>query len=322
MSPGCITYHNKAFPLGIIKANLRQYDVWLSGKLINATYHTSSKSFDLIGNDLWGNKQGFFDTQTISVMPEIISNRYIDVTNLLQFAMQSGYYITGAYNEYYIPRKKPYKAFNFIHDYILIGFDDSRNKYFSAGYIDTQRYELFEIEYSDYLQSICGIGTSRINLWLHKMNQNIEVKFSLKPLIQHLENYINSVYGSDAAVSNDIYGLNTWLQLSDYVGDPLNPSIDMRYARLFMEHKEMMLSRLHVLQDKGFLSNEYLDKYSMQIVKPAKTAHYLCLKYNLTHDINVANRAHKMIKDITDLEYILLVKILQELKIQGGKLSQ
>ena len=35
MSPECLAYHNKAFELGIIKANISEYDKWLSNKLIN-----------------------------------------------------------------------------------------------------------------------------------------------------------------------------------------------------------------------------------------------------------------------------------------------
>lgn len=43
LEPECRAYHNKAFELGIIKANLKEYDKWLSQKLINwiDTIHAS-----------------------------------------------------------------------------------------------------------------------------------------------------------------------------------------------------------------------------------------------------------------------------------------
>lgn len=33
-------YHNRAFPLGVIKANISDYDIWLCNKLINCRYMT------------------------------------------------------------------------------------------------------------------------------------------------------------------------------------------------------------------------------------------------------------------------------------------
>lgn len=36
-------YQNKAFPFGIIKANLENYDIWLCGKLINCVAAAKAK---------------------------------------------------------------------------------------------------------------------------------------------------------------------------------------------------------------------------------------------------------------------------------------
>ena len=36
-------YHNKSFPLGIIKSNLSDYRVWLCNKLVNCVYRNSDE---------------------------------------------------------------------------------------------------------------------------------------------------------------------------------------------------------------------------------------------------------------------------------------
>ena len=314
MSPGCIAYHNKAFPLGILKANLKEYDLWMTSKFINCIYRKNEHFFDLLDNDIWGTQQGLTETQTISVLPEVVSNGYIDVTDLLEFMFQSGYYLTGVYNEYYIPRKKPYKEFNYLHDYVLFGFDDRKKVFLSAGYIDTQKYETFEINYSDYLESICKIGTSRVNLWFYKINKDFEVGFDIKYIVQQLENYINSVVPPDSTVSNDIYGIRVWDWLADYINKNANPFLDLRYTRLFMEHKDLMFARLCVLRNEGHLNNTILEMYYQEIVKPARLVHYLCLKYNLSHDSDINTRAYKIIKDINKSEHAVLNETIEQIK--------
>jgi len=50
-------YHNKSFSLGIIKANIADYDVWLCNKLINCICDENNL-IETIDDDLWSEKEG------------------------------------------------------------------------------------------------------------------------------------------------------------------------------------------------------------------------------------------------------------------------
>ena len=312
ISPGCLAYHNKAFPLGIIKANLeKDYDIWIANKFINCVYRHKSQSFDIIDDDIWGHRQGLTETQTITIRPEVFSNNLIDLLGLIKFMLKSKYYLTGTFNEYYIPRKKPYKDFDFIHDYILFGYDDSECYFKSAGYIDTQKYENFEIEYDKYLESIYKIGSRRVNLWFHRINTDFEVKFDIEFVVQQMKDYVNSKRSSIVSNNDEIYGISVWDMLAKYIFENEKPFLDLRYTRLFMEHKNLMLSRLNVLFEKGFLNNKnVLKEYGVEIVEQAELVHRLCLKYNLSHNIDINARTYDITRTINQKEYDLLKDII------------
>lgn len=308
MSPGCLAYQNKAFPLGIIKANLkRDYNVWIANKFINCVYRKKSQLFDIIADDIWGYRQGLTETQTITIRPEVFSNNFIDLLGLIKFMIKSKYYLTGNFNEYYIPRKKTYKDFDFIHDYILFGYDDSKCCFKSAGYLDTQKYENFEIEYDKYLESIYKIGSNRVNLWFHRINTDFEVRFDSEFVMQQMKEYINSEHYSNIGDNDHLYGICVWDMLAEYIFENKLLFLDLRYTRLFMEHKNLMFSRLKILLEKGLMDNiNILKKYDLEIVKQAELVHYLCLKYNLSHDIDVIVRTYDIIRTINQKEYELL----------------
>ena len=308
ISPGCIAYHNKAFPLGIMKANIDNYDEWLAGKLINCVCNVKDYSFNIIEDDIWGYRQGVTETQSISITPIVFSERIVDLCTVVKYMLQSQYYLTGTYNEFYIPQKKPYKEFDFIHDYIIFGYDDEHDVFHSAGYIDTQKYELFDIKYHDYLESIYNVHSSKVNLWFHKINSGYAAELNIEDVVSRIRHYVNSTHIRTS--DNLVYGIDAWNMLARYIVENQKPFLDLRYTRLFMEHKYLMLSRLKVLQRKvQSFSDGLINAYKEGIFDSAKQLHYMCLKFNISHDSSIIDKSKKLVEVINQEEYRIISDI-------------
>ena len=56
ISAHSIAYHNKAFPLGIMKANLLDFDTWICNNLINSIYETDKNCYNIYDDDIWSYK--------------------------------------------------------------------------------------------------------------------------------------------------------------------------------------------------------------------------------------------------------------------------
>lgn len=63
-------YHNRSFPMGIIKANIADYDVWLCNKLINCVCYGSDYILNTFENDIWSEKEGLTHTEIVSLKRE------------------------------------------------------------------------------------------------------------------------------------------------------------------------------------------------------------------------------------------------------------
>ena len=71
-------YHNKSFPLGAIKANLVDYDVWVSNKLINCVLG-KTKVLDIIEEDIWSTRDGLSFSQGMWMKPSAFAINGFDL---------------------------------------------------------------------------------------------------------------------------------------------------------------------------------------------------------------------------------------------------
>lgn len=313
--PESKTYHWIAFPLGVIKANIKDYSNWLACKCINCIYRRDIAQYDFIEKDIWGVKQGLSETQTIDIIPQIVTNDYLNVIKLLEYLIQTGYYITGEYNEYYIPQKGAYLQADFLHDYIIWGCDNEKEVLYSTGYLKGGNYQTFEISYADYYKSIINAPSQRIKLWFHKINSEYSVSLNVAEIINQLQNYLSSVCPGEEISSNTIFGIDAWRYLENQVKDHDSPFIDLRRSRLLAEHKNIMHLRLNGMLKNGYLiDNRLTEKYRSEISEKAQVFHLLCIKYNLIHAKDVLFHAYDVLREINNTEPDILKNVLDMLQ--------
>jgi|GEM_PF-5818497 len=94
----------------------------------------------------------------------------IDILSFVKKAIDTCFYITGSYNEKFIFGKRAYKKYDFWHDYIIYGYDDENNCFYSAGFMEDGNYKTFKISYDIFLISINEHDMKNIPFNLYKFN--------------------------------------------------------------------------------------------------------------------------------------------------------
>lgn len=294
------TYQKQAFPLGIAKANIKNYDVWLCGKLIQNRYNANNTSqfFDMCDEDLLSEHDGFLTTQclTATALNSLANPQELIKNN--KDTIDQGCYISGAFDEFYIPKKWPFRKFHFAHDYLIYGYNDLLEVFYSAGYLENGRYDYFNISYNDYLLGVYSQHISDTYINYHKVNSSYRADLN-PPIIQEgLQYYTNSNYTDTEDSLDTIYGIEAWRMLAKYVSDNKNATLDVRYGRLFMEYRYVMLERIRVLTKLEVIVDKRIanDYYNL-VYSRARIVFSLFLKYNCSHKPDILSRLINLIHD-------------------------
>ena len=78
----------------------------------------------------------------------------LDLVEKNKQMLEQGFYVSGTYDEFFIPGKGAYQVRSFVHGYIIYGYDDLKGVFKSAGYLADGRYKQFDIIYEDYYRSV------------------------------------------------------------------------------------------------------------------------------------------------------------------------
>lgn len=317
--PLMISYHNKAFPVGIIQANSPE-DItkWLCAKWIKCVYYPDSlnNKFDVETGDDWGGLEGITTYQTINIKKDLFSPLNIDLLSMLQTFIDHGCYIHGMYNEKYIPAKWAYENMDFYHDFLVIGYDDTC--FYSVGFVADGQFRHYKIPIQNFLDSLYDMNSPNISVNFFSYNQGTVPKPNTDILLSELNKYISTVDELVCQTSGPAtYGIAAIARLRDFFMDEVRNKgkayIDRRYTRVLYEHKwlfsHLVRNFLEPDERQGF--TECADR----IFDKAKCIHMLGLKMGYTGNRKIIDRVEALMNEIIEDEqrYIPeMLKILTE----------
>lgn len=306
-------YHNKAFPIGIAKANMADYDIWLCNKFINV-FKTSDGAFNAYDEDSYSLSDGFVMKKTIDLPTRAYENNGIDLVELNKFMVIEEWYISGNYNEFYIKGKEPYNSHDFNHDYIIFGYDDEQKVFKSAAYMADGSYSFYDIECENYYKSIIGSKTERVYVNYYKVNKNYTPTLDVKSIKEKLLNYLYSRKDAQGTETKFFWGMEAWAKFVEYIENIGENKLDCRYSRCYMEHKVVMLKRIEKLLELGYLKEvELYEEYSKSVYVPAQTLHNLFLKYNVSQNKKVICRIIEIGRRANEREVSLIREMIERL---------
>lgn len=222
-------------------------------------------------------------------------------------------YIYIVVNERFIPERFAYGTFDFNHNILIYGFDDSKQSFLTIGYNKYGRYEPQWVCYDDMKQAyfnhlklskvfwkkqLCVIFALRIN------EKRMYSGLNLKKISNSLQKYITTTSKNK--------GINIYNYIKTHIRlmQPMN-NLDMRYFRVVLEHA-WILNELIKKLNFGSLLDE-----SSQLYKKLNIIFYLAFKYNVTKDTALLEDIVEKIDGIIFEEKNTIEKLLQKIKHSG-----
>ena len=124
-TPMFLCYHNRAFPFGVVQANSPE-DItkWVCTKGVYCTFYPEKMNkFCFAVDDLWSLGEGLMSQQTLQIKKEYLELFNMDLLQILKTAIDNEWYIHGGYNEKYVPIKNSFNQRDFMHYFLVIGYD-------------------------------------------------------------------------------------------------------------------------------------------------------------------------------------------------------
>lgn len=316
--PMFLCYHNRAFPFGVVQANSPE-DItkWVCTKGVNCAFRSERKMnrFRFVVSDLWGVGERLMSQQTLQIQKEYLKLFNMDLLQILKTAIDNGCYIQGGYNEKYVPNKSAFNQKDFMHDFLIIGYDEKT--FISVGYVDDGRFKRFEIPIPNLMQAITGTTDNRTNINLFKYNTGAIPKPNVKRMLEDMNEYISTAsYFENPIRKTDLYGIAACIRLKEFFLEEIENGctfVDRRYTLAFYEHKWILAKLVELFLDDGD-KNWYMEIASQNLEK-AKSVHMLGLKISFGENTSSINRITELMNEIIleEIQYIpLLIELLQE----------
>ena len=316
--PMLLCYHNRAFPFGIIQAN-SPVDItkWACTKCVNCNFFSERpyNKFNIAVYDAWGEEERLVIHQTLCLSKESSQLSDEDLLQSLKSAIDNNCYISGIYNEKYIPGKSTYGFKDYIHDFLIIGYDD--DTFVSVGYVASGRFEQFEIPIPNLIIALRTIPDAKIKLNLFSYNSSAIPTPDVERMIEDLKKYISTAdYFYNPSPKVNVFGIAASARLKMFFADEIQHGklyVDRRYSLAFYEHKWILAKLIDL-----FLDDEEKKQYQESVNKnleKAKLVHLLGLKISANGNVKLIKRIVELMNDIIhrEIEYVPpLINLLQK----------
>ena len=317
-SPILLCYHNRAFPFGIIQAN-SPVDItkWACTKCVNCNFFSTrlNNKFNIAVHDVWGIDEGLVEHQIVSLSKDDSRISDEDLLQDLKDAINNDYYISGIFNEKHVPNKWTYESKDFVHDFLIIGYEDDR--FISVGYVSSGKFERFEIPNKNLACALRTVPDAKIKLNLYKYNVESRPKPCIERMIDDLKKYISTTdYFYNQYPKASLFGIAACVRLKMFFVDEIQQGknyVDRRYSLAFYEHK-WILSKLVELFLDPEESKQYQESVNRNLEK-AKLVHLLGLKITYSRDIKLISHVIELMDEIIadEIQYIpSLIELLQK----------
>ena len=304
-------FHHSAFPLGIIQGNAKEdIDPWLATQYINCLF-LPGKTFEILTEDDWFIDDGKLIKQRIAMVPDLYKSLSIDYLDLIREMLSRGCYVEGSYNEEHISGKWSYQKTYFPHDYLLTGFDNDQEIFYSVGYLADGKFQKFTIPYDCMAKSLATLRRTDMYFNFWKYNEDATYEFDMSKMLRELYHYLHSTVSAKSFYTTVHFGIQVFYELAKYFLSTAEKQnhIDLRYTRGILEHKFIMTKRIDYLSKITDIDFSEFQEKSKQVYKIAERVHLLTIKFLIKRDQSIVKNMEALIHEMLAIEKEYLPKL-------------
>lgn len=317
-------YLLQAHTMGIIQANARllNQDImpWVCAKFINCSFIDSrdDAKFGAEVFDGGATNDGKIKEKKISINKRELTDAD-HLWNLITGFLKSGYYVKGEFNEKYIPDMASYMKEEFLHPYLLYGYDNNTQSFTGAGYLKNHFYNSYSVNYMNFYDSIVNTPYNICVFELEEYDTESVYIVNYPRIIAVFDDYLNSrnTVREDEYPKDELFGITALKCLSDYYMRILDTDMDYfdnRYSRALMESKKILALSIDYLYRYFKLPIRNYKDLATKVSGEATVIHNLGLEYNIIHDKNIISRVCRHFENILNIELSYMPDVLNDLK--------
>lgn len=201
-----------------------------------------------------------------------IKNYGINIVEYTLTQLKQGNYVEVILNEKYVVDRSAFKEMDMDHQNLVYGYDENTSKFYIMGYNQEGKLSYSQISYDDYIHAYSCCSYDHDNYIYSISNDKGYYNFNPNCFCQELNYYkkcennllpLNRFYNvSDA---NIFYGLDIYngLLKENVFNKFMN---DLRMSYIILEHKKLMLKRLHFLRCRNIITQSQYDQFKGEVV--------------------------------------------------------
>ncbi|MFD2673333.1 hypothetical protein [Marinicrinis sediminis] len=246
-------------------------------------------------------------------------------------------------DEYQIPHRVHYRKSRFIHENLIVGYDDNEGAFELLGFDEYMIFRRTKISYEQMLTAYAGVDdgmdqpdelhqilnsdSARVfqRIQLFQRHSDVRYPFDTQLVWESMQDYVQG-YNTSNRLSmlrkpwNRAYGIHCYPYILDYVHRLIHDEVpfDIRYLHNLWEHKQLMTKRIHYMQQHQFLGRDTaIQKEFEKLEHQTLLLRNLMLKYYYQ-----PNRAHlehigEALPQIGEKEVPLLRCVMEDMQHQA-----
>lgn len=251
------------------------------------------------------------------ISKKVMQYKWNSIIDFIIDSIDLGYYVYMNINNFYIPAYQHFNKNHRRHDIFVYGYDKKSKTLNIADFFQNGKYSYSYVSFNDFEQAYINYDRTNENDFLGGMSletfENTIYKFNIDFVVDSIKDYLlsrNTSIASDLEELDNkddiVFGIQVYDILSEYsykLGRGVFDFVDIRPFHMLFDHKVAMLLRLKYLEESRYLDkSEYIINFYNMLQSECLILRNMIIKYNLTNDIKIFDRAAKKLEIISDME--------------------
>lgn len=298
------SYQYYAYPINIILSKYNKQEDKLLLNFFTNVFRGKSMQYYESNYQKWD----CFNIKKLTVYKNLFINQ------LMKLIDDNIYIHITKVNEYYIPNRRAFNKYNYIHDLLVIGYNKLEETFLIAGFNENNNFMKTEVKFTQMLSS-CFYESNYTELILISVKENYNYIINTNKIKKELKRYIScevlnmSEYKLDEYTFGfDAYKkLNKDLKLYSEGNTDSMPGI-IQDIYFIYEHKQIIYYKLQYLCTNNIIPLDILEEFSL-IKEESNIIKNLFIKFIITKNSNYIKRISLRLDSLLKKEEKILKKL-------------